>query len=580
MRAFAFLTGAIVALQAAAMPSFDDNAAQAALEVAETWVGKHLYASAVEATGDTSAILECEITYEPHRIIRGRSYTEELMFGRLNVQIDENKVITRLKMVPEKQWRDKGDMMDKRTARKVHGVDFKSTIKSIREQLVGSNQDEQSIAPTEGIQVYIRKRPLLEHEAKKKEFDVVTCVGEHCVVVHDCQMYADMKRKFIENHRHEFSHVFNEAASTDSVFDCVGVPLIKHAMSGGKSVIMMYGQTGSGKTHTMAGFQQRLVEMLFSSSSASFDVVVSAVEIAGSKCYDLLRKRQRVIVCDDANGDSKLLNVTKHIANSAIDVLQVVQKALAQRATEKTAVNSVSSRSHFLCFINLQSNNKNDVPASKQGIITLMDLAGSERNEDSFQHTADRRRETIEINSSHMALKQCVRALGQEDISGYVPYRASTLTRLLKDSLWSKDAKAAVIATISPICTDTEHTLHTLQYAKLMLEENPELVKDRVEVTVAIQEKSSKIAIKDWSHDQVIAWMQSLKRGAFSKYASNIVSAIDGKQVSRFGLPRWIQICNNNHIDAEAVFNAMRKELGLQEKIEKERRARNVTRMK
>lgn len=81
----------------------------------------------------------------------------------------------------------------------------------------------------------------------------------------------------------------------------------------------------------------------------------------------------------------------------------------------------------------------------------------SERNEDSFQHSADRRKETIEINTSHMALKQCVRAMGKEEAnvttSGYVPFRASTLTRLLKNSLWAKTAKAAVIATISPMAT-------------------------------------------------------------------------------------------------------------------------------
>ncbi|EQC35035.1 hypothetical protein SDRG_07275 [Saprolegnia diclina VS20] len=481
-------------------------------------------------------------------------------------------------MVPEKQWREKGEMMDKRTARKVHGVDFRSMIHRLRVGLLkGSNQheDDASNVP-DGIQVYVRKRPILEHEPKKKEYDVVTCLDDHRLVVHDCQMYADMKRKFIESHTHTFSHVFSEKTSTDDVFDRVGAPLVDHAMGGGKAVIMMYGQTGSGKTHTMTGFQEHIADLLFATPQAPWNVVISAIEIAGAKCYDLLKKRQRVLVCDDEGGSSKLLNIGEHVATSAADLLATVERALAQRATEKTAVNSVSSRSHFLCFLTLRSAS-GDV---RGGQLVLLDLAGSERNEDSFAHSADRRKETIEINSSHMALKQCVRALGAEDVTGYVPYRASTLTRLLKESLWSKDARAAVIATISPIATDTEHTLHTLQYASLMLAENPELKRDRVDVTPAPAEAPVKAALKDWSHDEVLAWFKGIKRGMFAKYATNIGSAIDGRTVSRFGLPRWIQICNNNHVDADAIFKVFKKELSLQEKLEKERRARNIVRAK
>ncbi|KAJ0392386.1 hypothetical protein P43SY_000088 [Pythium insidiosum] len=43
-----------------------------------------------------------------------------------------------------------------------------------------------------------------------------------------------------------------------------------------------------------------------------------------------------------------------------------------------------------------------------------------ERNEDSFYHDAARRKETIEINKSHLALKECIRAIGSEDTTGFV----------------------------------------------------------------------------------------------------------------------------------------------------------------
>ncbi|ETV96263.1 hypothetical protein, variant 1 [Aphanomyces invadans] len=493
-------------------------------------------------------------------------------------------------MVPEKQWRDKGDMMDKRTARKVHGLDFRTVITQLRRQWTHHHTKNQDVDGTpessnpSGIQVYIRKRPMLPHEPKKKEYDVVTCAGSDTIIVHDCQMYADMKRKFIENHVHKFSKCFGETASTDDVFDEVGKPLVDHAIAGGKSVIMMYGQTGSGKTHTMSGLHDNIADMLFRNNGGGDSVVVTAVEIAGTKCMDLLRRRQKVLVCDDEAGNSRLLNVTEREATSAPALLAIIHEALDMRATEATSVNAVSSRSHFLCSISIQDTAKPGASRSKPsattpcrppGVLTLLDLAGSERNEDSFHHSADRRRETIEINSSHLALKQCVRALGAEDPTAVVPYRHSILTRLLKESLWANGSRAAVIATVSPIATDTEHTLHTLQYAAMMLsDDNGPVRKERVEVASAVEEAKAK-AIKDWAPDDVVKWWSGLKKGLYAKYTGNI-KAIDGKQLLRLALPRLIQLCNNNSIDGEAVFKSLQKEKAADDKSDKERRARNI----
>ena len=42
-------------------------------------------------------------------------------------------------------------------------------------------------------------------------------------------------------------------------------------------------------------------------------------------------------------------------------------------------------------------------------MLTLVDCAGTERKEDSAAHTAERRKEGAEINSSLHALKECLR---------------------------------------------------------------------------------------------------------------------------------------------------------------------------
>lgn len=45
----------------------------------------------------------------------------------------------------------------------------------------------------------------------------------------------------------------------------------------------------------------------------------------------------------------------------------------------------------------------------------------------------------------------------------HVPYRSSLLTRILAESLLRRDAALAVIGTVSPTPTDTEHTVSTLR---------------------------------------------------------------------------------------------------------------------
>lgn len=66
----------------------------------------------------------------------------------------------------------------------------------------------------------------------------------------------------------------------------------------------------------------------------------------------------------------------------------------------------------------------------------IVDLAGSERLASSGAgDNKDRLKETININKSLSALADVIGALGQGQQGGHVPYRNSTLTRLLQTSL-------------------------------------------------------------------------------------------------------------------------------------------------
>jgi kinesin family protein 2/24 len=260
-------------------------------------------------------------------------------------------------------------------------------------------------------------------------------------------------------------------------------------------------------------------------------------------------------------------------------LLEALENVKTLRSTEETSVNSQSSRSHLVCYINLRRPpTKHHPEGDLYGQIVLLDLAGSERNEDTFYHDAARRKESIEINKSHLALKECVRAIGSEDSSGFVPYRASTLTRILKSCLWSNKSRASVIATISPLSIDTEHTLHTLLCAGQMLEDAPQISTERVDVKETIEEADRLIPLREWDNDAVKTWIASLRKGAFSKYLDNINSSVDGRMIVRFSLARFTQVCNGNSTHGAYLLKALRDEMASLDKQVKARRDLNIAR--
>jgi kinesin family protein 18/19 len=63
-----------------------------------------------------------------------------------------------------------------------------------------------------------------------------------------------------------------------------------------------------------------------------------------------------------------------------------------------------------------------------QGKLSLIDLAGSERG-NATENTGIRLREGAKINTSLLALANCINALGDKTKKGsFVPYRDSKLT--------------------------------------------------------------------------------------------------------------------------------------------------------
>ncbi len=156
-----------------------------------------------------------------------------------------------------------------------------------------------------------------------------------------------------------------------------------------------------------------------------------------------------------------------------------------KRTTHATEANDTSSRSHAICQIMLRDKESGKL----RGKMSLVDLAGSERGSDTKSHNRQRRTESSEINTSLLALKECIRALGGS--SKHVPYRASKLTLILKDCFTSSLARTTMIATVSPGASSADHTINTLRYADRIKEKKISDLKPRKNKVATRKERPS-----------------------------------------------------------------------------------------
>jgi len=327
----------------------------------------------------------------------------------------------------------------------------------------------------DSIIVCARKRPIQPFETQNRELDCVTACNPFAII-HERKFKVDGITKCLESHQFEFDFVFDEDTTTEEVYRSVTQPLVPWAIEqGGRATLFAYGQTGSGKTHTMTGIQRQLAEQIFDhirTQGEQLDVSISFFEIYGGRPYDLLNGRQRLETLEDARNEVQIAGLTERAACSPEALLQCIELGNSLRTTHATAINRDSSRSHAICAVFLRHASGGSI----HGKLTLVDLAGSERAADSKSSIRQRRVEGAQINKSLLALKECIRAMG-DPREAHVPFRASKLTLVLRDAFVSRcPSKTVMIACISPGMTSADHSVNTLRYSD-RLKDHPKAVR-------------------------------------------------------------------------------------------------------
>ncbi|TRY89803.1 hypothetical protein DNTS_001863 [Danionella cerebrum] len=331
------------------------------------------------------------------------------------------------------------------------------------------------------ICVCVRKRPLNRKEIVKKELDVVTIPGKGVLLLHEPKQKVDLT-KYLENQTFHFDYSFDEDSTNDLVYRFTAKPLVKTIFEGGMATCFAYGQTGSGKTHTMggdfSGRTQNSSKGIY--ALAALDVFtllkqkhyadmglcpyVAFFEIYNSKVFDLLNKKAKLRVMEDDKQQVNVVGLREVSVSSVEDVIKLIEKGSACRTSGQTFANASSSRSHAVLQVILRRQN------FLFGKFSLVDLAGNERGTDVSSNDRHTTMETAEINRSLLALKECIRSLGQN--SEHIPFRMSKLTQVLRDSFIGENSKTCMIAMISPGMSSCEYTLNTLRYANRVKELN------------------------------------------------------------------------------------------------------------
>ncbi|KAK9709317.1 kinesin-like nuclear fusion protein, variant 2 [Basidiobolus ranarum] len=298
------------------------------------------------------------------------------------------------------------------------------------------------------IRVFCRMRPLLGPEQMDDPLQLSFTNEDEMELIQN-QESANRSKTIIKSYPFSFDKIFKPDATQSEVFEEIS-QLVQSALDGYPVCIFAYGQTGSGKTFTMEGPEQpdsetvgiipRAVLQIYSTVKSlkqkGWEYVMEGqfLEIYNDTIHDLLGNgdfNKKHDIKHFPNGKTVVTDLTTVIIDSPEKMTAVMKRAGQNRAVASTHCNDRSSRSHSVFMLKLSGRNEISGETS-QGVLNLIDLAGSERLSLSGS-TGDRLRETQAINKSLSCLGDVIYSLANRE--AHVPYRNSKLTFLLQNSL-------------------------------------------------------------------------------------------------------------------------------------------------
>ncbi|KAF8767947.1 Kinesin-like protein KIF12 like protein [Argiope bruennichi] len=321
----------------------------------------------------------------------------------------------------------------------------------------------------DNIHVVVRVRPLTRQEEGRKDIQAVRFPAEGQI--------AEAPRYLF----HGLNQTHNERLMWN-----------KRLMYGFRwfaCTVLAYGQTGAGKTYTLTGPQSDdllrpgvrpspgVVHMAFAylfnqikqRKDIEYIVQASYMEIYKEQVLDLLNPSTKPLAVRWSKEKGFYAeNLFSVECEDAGDLEGVLDEGRKNRQVRAHNMNEHSSRSHTILILTLTSEVRDSEDPThyirRYGKLFLVDLAGSEKTKKTNSR-GETLKEANNINKSLLVLGNCISALADpRKRSSHIPYRDSTLTKLLADSLGGSGL-ALMIACVSPSRVNIAETLNTLRYA-------------------------------------------------------------------------------------------------------------------
>jgi hypothetical protein len=205
--------------------------------------------------------------------------------------------------------------------------------------------------------------------------------------------------------------------------------------------------------------------------------------------YFRMNKNNIVDIRERQDGSNTLKGAMEVSVRSYEHLMACINEGTQKRSTERTNANETSSRSHSVLTLKLKivegsenegslrsshrSSGDRNITSSSGTVVSklhVVDLAGSENADATDGVSRQRRQEGLHINKSLLSLHRVIRTLTKEKESNsnsatFIPYRASKLTRLLKDSLGG-NCFTLMICNLSPSSLCFGETKRSIQFAQ------------------------------------------------------------------------------------------------------------------
>ncbi|CAD8121633.1 unnamed protein product [Paramecium sonneborni] len=476
----------------------------------------------------------------------------------------------------------------------------------------------------EKISVCLRIRPLNQKEINDNEIVAWDANDSKIQLNKICLKELIGQKKVVNSLIYEFNNCYGQQADNYYLFSTSVKQVIMQSLDGINGTVIMYGQTGSGKTFTMLG--KRNQEMLYQNNNNNiqqlikdsfannqyndvgiliysmmelfkqinidekrqFEIKCSYYEIYNEFIYDLLREENELseplIFGTDYRKEFVIKNIKEFNVTSIEDVISCISKGEKNRHYAETILNHQSSRSHtiFKVLISAYSNESEEeenFTFSTEACINFIDLAGSEKissspiSDDNNRNSnrKDRNKESSAINKSLFFLTRVIALKTQKVPPQHIPYRNSTLTKLLKSSLIG-NFKTLILLSINPGLSQYDQTQSTLRFGL-----SAKLVESKVEQNVNFdasysnnQQKLNQLIQKNKQNEKIISDQQkiidSLKQQLQSLNCSEILTNIKQTELQLVSKPSVSQF---NETDVSLLEKTQELNTQLQQEIEK-----------